>query len=195
MLLFIDNYDSFTYNLVDYFGQLTQNLKVFRNDAIMLDEIRALQPSGIVLSPGPGTPDESGVCLEVIEKLSPEIPVLGICLGHQSIGQVFGAKIVRAQEPVHGKVSKIYHDGDPLFTGISSPFPATRYHSLIIDPKTLPDELKTIAYTEDGIIMAIRHSYLSVVGIQFHPESILTRDGLKMLKNWFTSIQKERGLS
>jgi len=164
MLLFIDNYDSFTYNLVDYFGQLTQNLKVFRNDAITLDEIRALQPSGIVLSPGPGTPDESGVCLEVIEKLSPEIPVLGICLGHQSIGQVFGAKIVRAQEPVHGKVSKIYHDGDPLFTGISSPFPATRYHSLIINPKTLPDELKTIAYTEDGIIMAIRHSYLSVVG-------------------------------
>ncbi|MCD6375942.1 MAG: aminodeoxychorismate/anthranilate synthase component II [Caldisericaceae bacterium] len=195
MLLFIDNYDSFTYNLVDYFGQLTQNLKVFRNDAITLDEIRALQPSGIVLSPGPGTPDESGVCLEVIEKLSPEISVLGICLGHQAIGQVFGAKIVRAQEPVHGKVSKIYHDGDPLFTGIYSPFPATRYHSLIIDPETLPEEFKTIAYTEDGIIMAIRHSYLSVVGIQFHPESILTRDGLKMLKNWFTSIQKERGLS
>lgn len=195
MLLFIDNYDSFTYNLVDYFGQLTEKLKVFRNDAITVQEIRALQPDGIVLSPGPGTPNDSGVCLDVVEHLAGEIPILGICLGHQTIGQVFGANVVRAPEPVHGKVSPIYHDGDLLFSGISSPFPATRYHSLIIDQKTLPNELQIIAYTEDGVIMAIRHSFLPVVGIQFHPESILTKDGLQMLKNWFKSIQKERVLA
>lgn len=195
MLLFIDNYDSFTYNLVDYFGQITDQLKVVRNDAISVGEIHRLQPAGIVLSPGPGTPNDSGVCLEIVKKLSAEIPLLGICLGHQTIGQAFGARVVRAEQPVHGKISPIYHDGDPLFAGISSPFPATRYHSLIIEPNTLPDELKTIAYTEDGLIMAMRHSFYPVVGIQFHPESILTKDGMKMLQNWFTSIQKERALT
>ncbi|MHB2156020.1 anthranilate synthase component II [Calditrichota bacterium GD2] len=190
MLLFIDNYDSFTYNLVDYFGQLADEIRVFRNDAISLEEIEALQPEGIVISPGPGTPEQSGVSLEVVKRLGEKIPVLGICLGHQVIGQIYGAKVIRANEPVHGKVSEILHKGDLLFTGIPSPFPATRYHSLVVEWDSLPEELEVIAHTSDQIIMAMRHRRFSVVGIQFHPESILTRDGLKMLSNWYRSIKK-----
>ncbi|WP_456441292.1 anthranilate synthase component II [Caldithrix abyssi] len=190
MLLFIDNYDSFTYNLVDYFGQLADEIRVFRNDAISLEEIEALQAEGIVISPGPGTPEQSGVSLEVVKRLGKKIPVLGICLGHQVIGQIYGAKVIRADEPVHGKVSEILHKGDLLFEGIPSPFQATRYHSLVVEWDSLPEELEVIAHTSDQIIMAMRHRRFPVVGIQFHPESILTRDGMKMLSNWYRSIKK-----
>ena len=192
MLLFIDNYDSFTYNLVDYFGQITDQVKVFRNDAISVEEIKILQPEGIIISPGPGTPDESGVSLQVIAQLGAEVPILGICLGHQAIGQVFGARVIRANVPVHGKISAIYHHGDPLFNAIASPFSATRYHSLIVERQSLPAELKVIAETDDGLIMAMRHRFYPIVGVQFHPESILTSEGLKMIKNWYLSIKQER---
>ncbi len=195
MIVFIDNYDSFTYNLVDYFGQLTSDLHVFRNDAISPEELQRLRPGGIVISPGPGTPDEAGISLQVIAQLGKTVPILGICLGHQAIGQVFGAKVVRAPYPVHGKTSAILHEGDALFKEIPSPFTATRYHSLILDAYTMPSTLKVIARTEDQIVMAIRHQTWPVVGVQFHPESILTQPGLKILKNWFLSVQHKRATS
>ncbi len=195
MIVFIDNYDSFTYNLVDYFGQLTSDLHVFRNDAISPEELQRLRPEGIVISPGPGTPDEAGISLQVIAQLGKTVPILGICLGHQAIGQVFGAKVVRAPYPVHGKTSAILHEGDALFKEIPSPFTATRYHSLILDAYTMPSTLKVIARTEDQIVMAIRHQTWPVVGVQFHPESILTQPGLKILKNWFLSVQHKRAMS
>ncbi len=195
MIVFIDNYDSFTYNLVDYFGQLTSDLHVFRNDAISPEELQRLRPGGIVISPGPGTPDEAGISLQVIAQLGKTVPILGICLGHQAIGQVFGAKVVRAPYPVHGKTSAILHEGDALFKEIPSPFTATRYHSLILDAYTMPSTLKVIARTEDQIVMAIRHQTWPVVGVQFHPESILTQPGLKILKNWFLSVQHKRAMS
>ena len=184
MILFIDNYDSFTYNLVDYFGQLEPSLKVVRNDQITPDEIAELQPAGIVISPGPGTPDNAGVCCDVIRQFYQTIPILGVCLGHQCIGQVFGANIIRAPEPVHGKTALIRHMGNEIFAGVPSPFAATRYHSLIIDRKSVPNELQITADTEDDLIMAIQHNIHQVYGVQFHPESILTSEGFKIIANW-----------
>jgi anthranilate synthase/aminodeoxychorismate synthase-like glutamine amidotransferase len=184
MILFIDNYDSFTYNLVDYFGQLHPDIVVKRNDKISLEDIPAMNPSGIVLSPGPGTPDDGGICNEVIRKYHQSIPILGVCLGHQCIGTVFGAKVVRAPEPVHGKSAEIYHNNAEIFRTLPSPFEATRYHSLIIERKSLPDNLEITAETEDGIIMAIKHKKYTVNGVQFHPESILTSQGKTIIKNW-----------
>ena len=190
MILLIDNYDSFTYNLVDYFGQLTDDVRIFRNDAISVAQIEALHPTGIVISPGPGTPNDSGISIEVVRQLGEHIPILGICLGHQCIGQVYGGEIVAGDQPVHGKVSPIKHNGDILFNGLPDPFPATRYHSLIVKRKTLPDELQILAETEDGTIMALKHKSYPVTGLQFHPESVLTTHGIQILKNWLDAIKK-----
>ncbi len=192
MIVFIDNYDSFTYNLVDYFGQLSPDIKVFRNDRCSVEEIRSLKPQGIVISPGPGTPDDAGISCDLIREIGNEIPILGICLGHQCIGKVYGARIIRAYQPVHGKTSPIFHNHDEIFSGIPSPFEATRYHSLIVDAENLPSDLQVIAETEDRTIMAMRHRYLPVVGIQFHPESILTDHGFTILSNWFRIIHKSK---
>ncbi len=192
MILFIDNYDSFTYNLVNYFGQLTPHLRVYRNDRISVSEIEKMQPTGIVISPGPGTPDSAGISLEVVRRLGNRIPVLGICLGHQCIAQEYGAEVIRATDPVHGKVSLMQHFNDTLFSNIPQTFPATRYHSLIVNRRTLPTQLQVIAQTSDGVIMALRHRHYPVIGLQFHPESILTTHGMQILKNWFHGIQSER---
>ncbi len=189
MILLIDNYDSFTYNLVDYFGQLTDDVRVFRNDAISVAQIEALHPTGIVISPGPGKPNDSGISTEVVRQLGDQIPILGICLGHQCIGQVYGGEIVVGDQPVHGKVSPIKHNGDTLFNGLPDPFPATRYHSLVVKRETLPDELQIIAETEDRTIMAIKHKTKPVTGLQFHPESVLTTHGMQILKNWLDTIK------
>ncbi|TVQ09316.1 MAG: aminodeoxychorismate/anthranilate synthase component II [Leptolyngbya sp. DLM2.Bin27] len=195
MILVIDNYDSFTYNLVQYLGDLAAdlpvaaNLQVFRNDEITLDQIVALQPDGIVISPGPGTPDDSGVSLAVIKDLGPTMPILGVCLGHQSIGQVFGGNVVRAAELMHGKTSPIFHNGQGVFAGLDNPFLATRYHSLVIDRATCPEVLEITAWVEDGTIMGVRHrDYPHLQGVQFHPESILTESGMQMLRNFLVSI-------
>ena len=187
MILVIDNYDSFTYNLVQYLGELDAECQVFRNDASSVDEIKKLNPSHIIISPGPGTPDESGISIDVIKNLAGSVPILGVCLGHQTIGQVFGAKVVRAPYLMHGKISEIIHDTDePLFADIDNPFSATRYHSLIIDRNSAKETpLKTIARTSDNIIMAVRHKdFKNLAGIQFHPESILTKSGKKLLSNF-----------
>ncbi len=187
MILVIDNYDSFTYNLVQYLGELGAECQVYRNDAVSVEKIKQLNPSHIIISPGPGTPDESGISLDVIKNFAGVVPILGVCLGHQAIGQVFGAKIIRAPYLMHGKVSEIIHDTDePLFEDIDNPFSATRYHSLIIDKASLEGTpLKTIAWTSDGIIMAVRHKqFKNLSGIQFHPESILTKFGKKLLSNF-----------
>jgi anthranilate synthase/aminodeoxychorismate synthase-like glutamine amidotransferase len=184
MILVIDNYDSFTYNLVQYFGELGAELCVARNDQITLNEIRALAPSHIVISPGPGTPDDSGVSLEVLRELGPSLPVLGVCLGHQAIGQVFGGVVKRAPYLMHGKTSLIYHHGTDVFTGLPTPFEATRYHSLIVEESSLPEVLEVTARTIDGEIMGLRHRAYPVVGVQFHPESILTAHGKTMLQNF-----------
>ncbi len=192
MILFIDNYDSFTYNLVHYFGQLVDDLVVARNDKISLKEIQEMQPDGIVISPGPGTPDDAGISCDLIREFHQFIPILGVCLGHQCIGQVFGAKIIRAPLPVHGKTSDIFHEQDSIFTGLPSPFPATRYHSLIIDENTLPEVLKITARTSDGLIMGIEHRNFPVVGVQFHPESILTEVGPRLIKNWLQSLVQKQ---
>lgn len=189
MILVIDNYDSFTYNLVQYLGELGAECRVFRNDAVTVEEIKKLNPSHIIISPGPGTPDESGISLDVIKNLAGVIPILGVCLGHQAIGQVFGAKIVRAPYLMHGKTSEIIHDIDePLFFDVDNPFTATRYHSLIIDRESARETpLKTIAWTADNIIMGVRHKeFKTLVGIQFHPESILTKVGKKILSNFLS---------
>ena len=183
MILVIDYYDSFTYNLVQLMGELGADLQVARNDQITLDEIKAMAPQRIVISPGPGTPDDSGVSLEVIEEMGPNMPILGVCLGQQSIGQVYGGKIVRAPRLMHGKTSMIYHKNIPLFTGVPSPFEATRYHSLIVE-EPVPDVLTITAFTEEGEIMALRHREYPVVGVQFHPESILTKFGSRILQNF-----------
>ena len=193
MLLMIDNYDSFTYNLVQYFGELGQEVKVVRNDAISVAEIAALQPAKIVISPGPCTPNEAGVSLEVLEKLSGSIPMLGVCLGHQSLGQAFGGKVIRAKTIMHGKTSLMHHKGQGVFAGLPSPFEATRYHSLVVEKESLPDCLEITAWTEndDGSfdeIMGLRHKTLSVQGVQFHPESILTQHGHAMLKNFLEQL-------
>ena len=184
MLLMIDNYDSFTYNLVQYFGELGEEVTVFRNDEITLDKIAQLAPQRIVISPGPCTPSEAGVSVPLIGKFSGKIPILGVCLGHQSIGQAFGGNIVHAKQVMHGKTSPIFHNGSGVFAGLPSPFTATRYHSLVIERASLPDCLEITAWTEDGEIMGVRHKTLAVEGVQFHPESILTEQGHKLLENF-----------
>ena len=184
MILFIDNYDSFTYNLVDYFGQYQPDLIIKRNDKISLEEIASINPDGIVLSPGPGNPNDSGICNDVIRTFYRTTHIFGVCLGHQCIGAVFGAKIIRAPEPIHGKTAEIYHQHAEIFRTLPSPFEATRYHSLIIDKNTLPDDLEITAETKDGLIMGIQHNKYPVRGVQFHPESILTTEGKKIIKNW-----------
>ncbi len=185
MLLVIDNYDSFTYNLVQYLGELGEQIEVRRNDAVTLDEIDLkLKPSRILISPGPGTPDDAGVSMKVIEAFAGRIPVLGVCLGHQAIGQVFGARVVRAPQLVHGKSSRVQHDGKTIFTGLAQSFSAGRYHSLIVDHTDLPSCLEISARTADGTIMGLRHRQMDVEGVQFHPESIMTTEGKKLLANF-----------
>lgn len=195
MILIIDNYDSFTYNLVHLVsgsgagsGAGASDVRVVRNDQITPDEIRALAPRGILISPGPGRPADAGITNEVIRQFSGEIPLLGVCLGHQAIGEVFGGRITYAPSLMHGKTSRIVHEADPLFAGVSSPFIATRYHSLVIDPTTLPDCLGVTARTADGVIMGVRHRDHPVSGIQFHPESLLTTEGPRMVQNWVDSL-------
>jgi anthranilate synthase/aminodeoxychorismate synthase-like glutamine amidotransferase len=184
MLLMIDNYDSFTFNLVQYLSELGQEVEVYRNDQISLGQIADLKPKQIVISPGPCTPNEAGISLDLIGEFAGKIPILGVCLGHQSIGQAFGGQIVRAPRVMHGKVSPIRHDGKTIFRGLPNPFEATRYHSLVIEPSSVPDCLEVSAKTEEGEIMAVRHREFPVEGVQFHPESILTLEGKKLLKNF-----------
>ena len=188
MLLMIDNYDSFTYNLVQYFGELGQEVKTFRNDQITIEEIRKLDPKYIVISPGPCTPKESGISMQVIDSFKEKKPILGVCLGHQAIGAVFGANIIKAKELMHGKTSEINHDGNFLFEGMPQNFIATRYHSLVIEEKTLSRDFIVNARTEDGSIMGIQHCKLNVSGVQFHPESIMTEDGKNLLSNFLNTI-------
>ena len=184
MLLIIDNYDSFTYNLVQYFGELGAEPVVKRNDEITVAQIGKMQPDAVVISPGPCTPKEAGISNEVIREIGPKLPVLGVCLGHQCIGHVFGANVVRAGRLMHGKTSPILHDDDGVFAGLPSPFDATRYHSLIIDPPSVPDSLVVNARTAENEIMGVRHKEFPIHGVQFHPESILTRHGKELLKNF-----------
>lgn len=189
MLLVIDNYDSFTYNLVQYFGELGQEPRVFRNDKISIKEIAQINPHWIVISPGPCTPKEAGISNDVIREFAGKIPILGVCLGHQCIGYVYGGKIIRAGRLMHGKTSLIHHNGKDIFRGLENPFEATRYHSLVIDPQDVPKELEVTAQTDQAEIMAVRHKKLPLWGVQFHPESILTKEGKKLLKN-FLDISK-----
>ncbi len=191
MIVLIDNYDSFTYNLVQYFGEQVDDVRVFRNDAITVDEVRALNPDHIVVSPGPCTPNEAGISVELIENLGRDFPILGVCLGHQSIGQAYGGNVIRAERIMHGKISQMYHTGHPLFAEIESPFDATRYHSLIIERSSCPDCLEIIAETDVGEIMAVAHREHPVWGLQFHPESILTGCGKQIIKN-FLSLGSSR---
>lgn len=184
MILVIDNYDSFTYNIVQELGELGADLSVYRNDKITIKRIRELQPERIVISPGPGFPGDAGISLELIRRLGAEIPLLGICLGHQAIGAAYGGRVVHAPELMHGKTSMIHHRGDAIFADIPSPFEATRYHSLIVEESTLPESLMIIARAESGEIMGFRHKHDPVIGLQFHPESILTAYGMKMLRNF-----------
>jgi anthranilate synthase component 2 len=189
MLLMIDNYDSFTYNLVQYLAELGEDVRVVRNDALSVEDIRKLAPARIVISPGPGTPDQAGISLQLLEKLGSQIPILGVCLGHQSIGQVFGGKVIRAQKIMHGKTSMIHHTGKGVFAALPNPFEATRYHSLIVEKSSLPNCLEVTAWTrnDDGSIdeiMGLRHKTLPIEGVQFHPESILTQHGHDLLRNF-----------
>ncbi|HSA58708.1 MAG TPA: aminodeoxychorismate/anthranilate synthase component II [bacterium] len=184
MLLMIDNYDSFTYNLVQYFQELGEDVRVYRNDEITLDQIRKLNPDKIVISPGPCTPNEAGVSVPIIKEFAGKIPILGVCLGHQSIGQAFGGKIVRAKKVMHGKTSMIRHDGKGVFKDLKNPFEATRYHSLVIEKQSIPDCLEVTATADDGEIMGVRHKEMKLEGVQFHPESILTAEGKHLLKNF-----------
>ncbi len=184
MLLMIDNYDSFTYNLVQYFGELGEDVRVYRNDKISLEEIVGLQPRRVVISPGPCTPNEAGISVSVIREFAGRLPVLGVCLGHQSVGAAFGGEVIRADRLMHGKTSMIHHDGKTVFRGLPNPFEATRYHSLLVKRATLPDCLEVSAETAEGEIMGLRHRTLGVEGVQFHPESILTRAGMDLLRNF-----------
>tara|TARA_Y100001968_G_scaffold279789_1_gene275927 strand:- start:1291 stop:1887 length:597 start_codon:yes stop_codon:yes gene_type:complete len=193
MFLVIDNYDSFTFNLVQYLGELSsshalaKDVRVERNDSLGIQQIKALKPSAILLSPGPGDPDQSGICLEILSELSPSIPTLGVCLGHQALAQVYGAKIIRAKELMHGKTSPVLHSGEGIFSDLPNPLIATRYHSLIVDPNNLPECLEITASLEDGTIMGLRHrKFNHIQGVQFHPESVLTRSGHKLLSNFLT---------
>jgi anthranilate synthase/aminodeoxychorismate synthase-like glutamine amidotransferase len=190
MILMIDNYDSFTYNLVQYIGQLGGAVVVHRNDVISIDEIRELKPDAIVLSPGPCTPQKAGISVEVIRQFGTTIPILGVCLGHQAIGYAFGAEVVRAQRIMHGKTSTVINDGRTIFKGLPNPFVAGRYHSLIVERNSLPDCFEISAETEDGEIMAIRHKEYPVEGVQFHPESVLTPNGKRVLKNFLTILDE-----
>jgi para-aminobenzoate synthetase component 2 len=191
MLLVLDNYDSFTFNLVQYLGELAPEypvaaqLRVERNDALSLEQIRALEPAAILISPGPGDPDQAGVCLEVLRELSPRVPTLGVCLGHQAIAQVYGGRVVRAKQLMHGKTSPVLHRGQGVFSGLANPLTATRYHSLIAERESLPDCLEITAWLDDGTIMGLRHrDYPHLQGVQFHPESVLTQDGHALLANF-----------
>ena len=184
MLLVIDNYDSFTFNLVQYLGELGADIVVKRNDQVTIDEIRAMKPDRIVVSPGPCTPREAGVSVALIKEMAGSVPILGVCLGHQSIGEAFGGNVVRAPYLMHGKTSRIHHDGRTVFSGLDQDFTATRYHSLIVDKDSLPDSLEISAQTDDGLIMGLRHKELPVEGVQFHPESILTGAGKSLLENF-----------
>jgi anthranilate synthase component 2 len=191
MILMIDNYDSFTYNLVQYLGELGAEVETVRNDAVSVDDIARMEPEGIVISPGPCTPNEAGICLELVSTLGPNIPMLGVCLGHQCIGQAFGAEVVRAQRIMHGKTSMIYHRSQGVFAGLPQPFQATRYHSLVLKPESIPEDLSVMAWTEyQGAheIMGVSHKQFPIQGVQFHPESILTRCGHDILKNFLQSI-------
>ncbi|MEH1985643.1 anthranilate synthase component II [Nostoc sp.] len=196
MIIVIDNYDSFTYNLVQYLGELASefpvanDIKVFRNDKISIDEIRALKPEAVVISPGPGRPEDAGISLALIEQLGQELPILGVCLGHQSIGQVFGGKIIPAPELMHGKTSQVSHTGVGVFRGLENPLTATRYHSLVIERETCPDVLEITAWVEDNTIMGVRHrNYPHIQGVQFHPESVLTSSGKQLLRNFLEQLQ------
>jgi anthranilate synthase/aminodeoxychorismate synthase-like glutamine amidotransferase len=184
MILMIDNYDSFTYNLVHYFGELGEKVLVFRNDKITLEEVGKLDPDVVVVSPGPCTPKEAGISVDLIKEFAGRIPILGVCLGHQSIGYAFGGNIVRAQRLLHGKTSQIYHDGKGIYEGVPDPFEATRYHSLLIEKESLPDKLEVTAWTDEGEIMGVRHKEYLIEGVQFHPESILTKHGKDLLRNF-----------
>lgn len=185
MILMIDNYDSFTYNLVQYLGELKARVEVFRNDALTVDKIRKMKPEKIVISPGPGRPEDAGISIDIIKELGPKIPVLGVCLGHQGIGYAFGGKIINAKRLMHGKTSQIHHKGQGVFHGLPDPFEATRYHSLVIDPKHVPDCLTVTATTvDDKEIMGVQHKTYPIFGVQFHPESILTKQGMNILKNF-----------
>ena len=195
MILVIDNYDSFTYNLVQYLGELGAELpvaaevQVYRNDKISLEQVQQLQPDAVVISPGPGRPEDAGVSLELIRQLGPTLPILGVCLGHQSIGQVFGGNIVRAPELMHGKTSQVHHTWIGVFRDLENPLTATRYHSLVIEPQTCPDTLEVTAWVDDGTIMGVRHrNYPHIEGVQFHPESILTNSGKQLLRNFLLSV-------
>jgi len=184
MILMVDNYDSFTYNLVQYLSELGQKLIVYRNDKITIGDVLRLKPDHIVISPGPGRPEDSGISKNIIKKFSGKIPILGVCLGHQCIAEVFGGKVVVADKLMHGKTSMIYHAGRGIFKGIANPFEATRYHSLIVQKKSLPKALKVVAHTKENEIMALKHKDLEVWGVQFHPESILTKEGKRLLRNF-----------
>jgi len=184
MILLLDNYDSFTYNLAQYLGQMGQGLEIRRNDQVTLDEIQDLRPERIVISPGPCTPKEAGISVPLIQRFAGEIPILGVCLGHQAIGAAFGGNVIRAQKIMHGKTSEIQHDGKTIFRGLPQEFVATRYHSLIVERKSLPRTLEISAETSDGTIMGLRHRKLRVEGVQFHPESILTSAGFRLLENF-----------
>lgn len=197
MLIVIDNYDSFTYNLVQYLGELgaefpvAAEIQVYRNDQISLEQIRQLQPDGIVISPGPGRPEDAGISLDLIQQLGPTLPILGVCLGHQSIGQVFGGQIVSAPELMHGKTSQVSHTGVGVFQGLDNPLTATRYHSLVIKRQTCPEVLEITAWVEDGTIMGVRHrNYPHIEGVQFHPESVLTTSGKQLLRNFLEQMEK-----
>jgi anthranilate synthase/aminodeoxychorismate synthase-like glutamine amidotransferase len=185
MILIIDNYDSFTYNLVQYLGELKAKVQVYRNDALTIAKIRKMKPEKIVISPGPGRPEDAGISVDIIKQLGPKIPILGVCLGHQGIGFAFGGKIINAKRLMHGKTSMIKHEAQGIFKGLPNPFEATRYHSLVIDPKHFPECLTiTATSTDDGEIMAVRHKIYPIYGVQFHPESILTKQGMNLLKNF-----------
>ena len=186
MILLIDNYDSFTFNLVHYLGELGEECDVRRNDTLSVTEAMALSPESIVLSPGPCSPNEAGICCDLIAAAAGKIPVFGVCLGHQSIGQVFGAQVVRSPTPMHGKISPVFHNGTDVFTGLPSPFNATRYHSLTLEPSSIPDDLEVTAWTADGVIMGIRHKLHPISGVQFHPESIASEHGHDLLRNFLT---------
>lgn len=187
MLVMIDNYDSFTYNLVQYLGELGEEVKTFRNDEISIAEIAALKPDHLMISPGPGTPDQAGISLELIDHFAGKIPLMGVCLGHQSIGQAYGGKVIHAQQIMHGKTSVVHHIGAGVFAGLENPFTVTRYHSLVVERASLPDCLEVTAWTDDDEIMGLRHKELAVEGVQFHPESILTEHGHALLQNFLNT--------
>jgi anthranilate synthase component 2 len=186
MILLIDNYDSFTFNLVHYLGELGEECDVRRNDTLSVAEAMALAPDAIVLSPGPCSPNEAGICCDLIAAAAGKVPVFGVCLGHQSIGQVFGAQVVRSPTPMHGKISPVFHNGTDVFEGLPSPFNATRYHSLTLEPSSIPDDLEVTAWTADGVVMGVRHKQYPISGVQFHPESIASEHGHDLLRNFLT---------